>query len=43
MPERTNIWGGTFDISIEEEDHGIENGRYYDRTAYQSDNHHRKK
>ena len=36
MPERTNIWGGTFDIITEEEDQGIENGRYYDRAAYQS-------
>ncbi|XVF32853.1 hypothetical protein REPUB_Repub17cG0118400 [Reevesia pubescens] len=42
MPERTNIWGGTFDITIEEEeeeeDHqGIDiNGRYYDTAANQS-------
>ncbi|KAB1999210.1 hypothetical protein E1A91_D12G147600v1 [Gossypium mustelinum] len=38
MSERSNLWGGTFDITLEMEDQSIESGHrhYYDRSAYQS-------
>lgn len=36
MSERTNIWGGTFEINFFEEDQDTENDVYYNRSAYQS-------
>ncbi|MBA0620806.1 hypothetical protein Godav_006480 [Gossypium davidsonii] len=38
MSERSNLWGGTFDITLEMEDQSIQTGHrhYYDRSAYQS-------
>ncbi|GMI98869.1 DEFECTIVE CYTOKINESIS, glycosyl hydrolase 9A1, KORRIGAN, RADIALLY SWOLLEN 2 [Hibiscus trionum] len=36
MAERSNIWGGTSDTAIENEDQGSENAHYYGGAAYRS-------
>ncbi|KAK8654375.1 hypothetical protein V6N13_128344 [Hibiscus sabdariffa] len=36
MADRSNVWGGTSDITVENEDQSPEHGRYFDRAASRS-------